>query len=146
MQALLVMYFFHFYIFPDVFSYWSQVHLHCLFFIYPVFLSLRASMSDASIFPFTISSECSHLIGAYRLWLSDSEFKREHRNCTLKTLLAIHSFKLISLFLSFPKPQNLDDVPIKITEVPLAIALAPGVPTRGPWRYSRGAMEKRYHF
>lgn len=83
---LFILFFLYFCIFPDGFPYWASVHLHYLFCIYPVFVPLRASMSDALIFPFTFSSECFHLIGAYRLWLSDSEFKREHlRELHIKT-------------------------------------------------------------
>lgn len=93
--------FFLLYIFPDWFPYWSWVHLHCLFCIYPVFVLLRASMRDALIFPFTFSSECFHLIGAYRLWLSDSEFKREHlRELHIKNL-AHYSFFQINFLISF---------------------------------------------
>lgn len=111
----------------------------------PVFVPLSASMSDALILPFTFSSECFHLIGAYRLWLSDSEYKREHlRELHIKkpSRFSLLVFQTNFLFFSFLKPHNLDGALLMITEVPLAIAWDPGFPTRGPWRYSRGAIEK----
>lgn len=136
----------HLYIvyFPDGSPYWLWVHLR-LFGIHPVFVPMSASMSDALILPFTFSSECFHLIGAYRLWLSDSEYKREHlRELHIKkpSRYSLLVFQTNFLFFSFLKPHNLDGALLMITEVPLAIAWDPGFPTRGPWRYSRGAMEK----
>ncbi len=78
-------------------------------------------MSDALILPFTFSSECFHLIGAYRLWLSDSEYKREHlRELHIKkpSRYSLLVFQTNFLF----KPHNLDGTLRIITEVPLAIA------------------------